>query len=309
MSLAPAERLIARDVQISKRKAEIPDTYAPFTIDEYRSMPLDYAFIDECVQWPAAASGAPAVRLLAAGARYPDVPVLVISGELDNMTSPADGAAAAARFPRARHVVIANSFHVNALPHARSDCGAILVRRFVEQLETGDEGCAAAVPAVRLVPRFARHLRELPAARALAGNAAGEDQLRAVSAALLTSADVIARAEENGAGAGTMDLAGSARGAAAAVARGCQRRNRHGARPLGKQSSGGGRAGTLGRRGGRPLAAHATGGIYQQPRSRTHHGESGPDQKRQCPGVMARQIGNDRRGDQAAGVTAGVEQP
>ena len=37
---------------------------------------------------------------------------------------------------------------------------------------------------------------------ALAGNAAGEDQLRAVSAALLTSADVIARAEENGAGAG-----------------------------------------------------------------------------------------------------------
>ena len=118
------------------------------------------------------------------------------------MTSPADGAAAAARFPRARHVVIANSFHVNALPHARSDCGAILVRRFVERLETGDEGCAAAVPAVRLVPRFTRHLRELPAARALAGNAAGEDQLRAVSAALLTSADVIARAEENGAGAG-----------------------------------------------------------------------------------------------------------
>jgi len=202
MSLAPAERLIARDVQISKRKAEAPDTYAPFTIDEYRSMPLDYAFIDECVQWPAAASGAPAVRLLPAGAGYPDVPVLVISGELDNMTSPADGAAAAARFPRARHVVIANSFHVNALPHARSDCGAILVRRFMERLETGDEGCAAAVPAVRLVPRFARHLRELPAARALAGNAAGEDQLRAVSAALLTSADVIARAEENGAGAG-----------------------------------------------------------------------------------------------------------
>jgi pimeloyl-ACP methyl ester carboxylesterase len=202
MSLAPAERLIARDAQIAKRRAEAPDTYAPFTIDEYRGMPLDYTFIDECVQWPAAASGAPAVRLLPAGARYPDVPVLVISGELDNMTSPADGAAAAAHFPRARHVVIANSFHVNALPHARSDCGAILVRRFMEQLEIGDEGCAAAVSAVRLAPRFARHLRELPAARALAGNAAGEDQLRAVSAALLTSADVIARAEENGAGAG-----------------------------------------------------------------------------------------------------------
>jgi len=213
--------------------------------------------------------------------------------------------------------------------HARSDCGAILVRRFMERLETGDEGCAAAVPAVRLVPRFARHLRELPAARALAGNAAGEDQLRAVSAALLTSADVIARAEENGAGAGvglrggtftvrearhgyrlslrevrwTEDAAVSGRidwprrsGVVHADLELWTSQGLRGAlqlqwpegvngatatvpRPLGKQFSGGGRAGTLGRRGGRPLAAHATGGIYQQPRSRTHHGESGPDQK------------------------------
>jgi pimeloyl-ACP methyl ester carboxylesterase len=202
MSLAPAQRLIARDAQITWRKTEVPDTYAPFTIDEYRGMPLDYAFIDECVQWPAAAPGAPAVRLVPAGARYPEAPVLVISGELDNMTSAADGAAAAARFPRARHVVIANSFHVNALPHARSECGAILARRFMEHLESGDESCATAVPAVRLVPRFARHVSELTPARGLAGNAAGEDQLRAVTAVLLTCGDAIARAEANGASRG-----------------------------------------------------------------------------------------------------------
>jgi len=168
---------------------------------------------------------------------------------------------------------------------------------------------AAAVPAVRLVPRFARTCASCRR-RALAGNAAGEDQLRAVSAALLTSADVIARAEENGAGAvvglrggtftvreaphgyrlslrevrWTEDAAVSGRidwprrsgvvhadlelwtrrglrGALqAAVARGCQRRKRHGRGRLGSNSAGGGRAGTLGRRGGRPLAAHATGG-------------------------------------------------
>jgi pimeloyl-ACP methyl ester carboxylesterase len=202
MSLAPVQRVIARDLQVARRKLEAPDTYAPFTIDEYRAMPLDYAFIDECVQWPAASpGGAPALPLVSAGS-YPDVPVLVVSGELDNMTSAADGTAAAARFPRARHVILANSFHVNALPHARSECGALLVRRFMERLEAGDEGCAAAVPAVRLVPRFARQLRELTAARALAGNEAGEDQLRAVSAALLTCEDLIARAAANGPGAG-----------------------------------------------------------------------------------------------------------
>ena len=201
MTLAPVQRVIARDLQVARRKLEAPDTYAPFTIDEYRGMPLDYAFIDECVQWPAAPPGAPRLPLVSAGS-YPDVPVLVVSGELDNMTSVADGTAAAARFPRARHVILVNSFHVNALVHARSECGALLVRRFMESLEAGDEGCAAAVPAVRLVPRFARQLRELTGARALAGNEAGEDQLRAVSAALLTSEDVIARAAANGPGTG-----------------------------------------------------------------------------------------------------------
>jgi pimeloyl-ACP methyl ester carboxylesterase len=105
MALPPVRRLAMRTAVIAQRRHDAPDTYAPFSIDEYRRMPLDYAFIDECVQWPAV-SVAP---LVFAGARYPEVPVLVVSGELDNMTSVADGAAAAARFPRAHHVVIANS--------------------------------------------------------------------------------------------------------------------------------------------------------------------------------------------------------
>ncbi len=202
MNLPPATRLVARDQAIARRKARWPDTYAPFTIDEYRAMPLDYAFIDECVRWPARAAHSPAVPLVPVGVRYPDIPVLVISGELDNMTSVADGAAAAARFPRAQHVVIANGFHVNALPHSRSDCAAALVRRFLAELSTGDTGCAAAVPPVRLVPRFARAVRELAPAHAAAGNEAHTEQLRTVSAALLTAADVIARAVDDGAGSG-----------------------------------------------------------------------------------------------------------
>jgi pimeloyl-ACP methyl ester carboxylesterase len=202
MSLPVAERLKARDLAIAQRKLQAPGTYAPFSIDEYRRMPLDYAFIDECVRWPARSDGSPAVPLVPAGARYPDVPVLVVSGELDDMTSVADGTAAAARFPRSHHLVIANGFHVNALPHSRSACAAILVRRFLRDLDAGDESCAAGVPAVRLVARFARHLAELTPAQGQAGNRAGEGELRAVSAALLTSEDVIARARQNGPGRG-----------------------------------------------------------------------------------------------------------
>jgi len=200
MHLPPARRVTARNLAIEQRQRAAPDTYGPFAIDEYRQMPLDYAFIDECVQWPVVAPGSP---LVFAGSAYPDVPVLVVSGELDNMTSVADGAAAAARFARARHVVIANSFHVNALPHARSECAALLVRRFMDRLATGDESCAAAVPPLPLVPRFAREARELAPAHASAGNQAGEDALRVVAAALLTCEDAIARAAENGAGEGS----------------------------------------------------------------------------------------------------------
>jgi pimeloyl-ACP methyl ester carboxylesterase len=202
MRLAPAQRVAARDRLIAQREVSAPGTYAPFAIAEYRHMPIDYAFIDECVRWPVAAPGSPPSPLRFEASRYPDVPVLVLSGELDNMTSVADGADAAAHFPHAHHVVIANSFHVNALPHARSECGATLVRRFMQSLSTGDESCAKAVPPVRLVARFARRSSELAPAEALAGNHAGDAQLRVVSAALLTCADAIARASDNGAGAG-----------------------------------------------------------------------------------------------------------
>ena len=63
------------------------------------------------------------------------------------MTTPADGAAAAAAFGRGKQVLIANSFHVNALPHARSPCAAEIVRHFIATLEAGDARCAAEVPA------------------------------------------------------------------------------------------------------------------------------------------------------------------
>jgi pimeloyl-ACP methyl ester carboxylesterase len=202
MHLPPAQRLAERDRLIATRERAEPRMYAPFRFAEYRRMPLDYAFIDECVEWPVTAQGPPAAPLVPAGARYPDVPVLVVSGELDNMTTVADGAAAAARFPHAHQLIIANSFHVNALPGARSECGAVAVRRFLDTLNVGDTACAAEVPPVRLVPRFARTARELTPAKPLAGNRADTAELSQVSAALFTAEDVIARAAEDGPGKG-----------------------------------------------------------------------------------------------------------
>jgi pimeloyl-ACP methyl ester carboxylesterase len=202
MQLPPAQRARQRDALIAQRRGAAPDTYAPFTIDEYRRMPLDYSFIDQCVEWPALAAGAPPPMALAAGAKYPDVPVLVISGELDNMTPPAGAAKAAAHFAHAQHLIVANGFHDNAQPHSRSECGEVIARRFLDTLKIGDASCAREVPPVRLVPRFARRFADLDPASAAPGNQAGAGELRQVTAALLTAEDAIARARDNGAGHG-----------------------------------------------------------------------------------------------------------
>jgi len=200
MALEPAQRLAALERAYEQVRLETPNRYAPFTLDEYLGMPLDYVYVNECVEWPVAPDGAPAPPRVVPHEPYPQVPVLVISGELDNVTSVADGEAAASHFPLAHHVMIANSFHVNALPRARSDCGMELVRRFISTLATDEESCAAQVPPVPLVAHFARSAQELAPARSLPGNQAPAASLREVTAAVQTCEDVIVRAETNGAG-------------------------------------------------------------------------------------------------------------
>jgi pimeloyl-ACP methyl ester carboxylesterase len=202
MRLSPTSRTADRDHAIAERTRTAPGTYAPFTIGEYRAMPLDYSFIDQCVEWPVAPSSHPAAHVVAADARYPDVPALIISGELDNLTTLADGAAVAGAFKHGTQVRIVNSFHVNALPRARSACAAQIVRRFIDSLSVGDTACAAGVPPLRLVPRFAAHASQLEPAAAAAGNRASAAQLRWVSAAVMTAGDVLVRLGGNSTGQG-----------------------------------------------------------------------------------------------------------
>jgi pimeloyl-ACP methyl ester carboxylesterase len=211
MRLPPALRTADRDQAIAERKVRAPDAYAPFTIDEYRGMPLDYSYIDQCVEWPVAPSSHPASHVVAADARYPDIPALVISGEFDNITTMAEGAAVARAFKRSVHIRVANSFHVNALPRARSACGAQIVRRFIETLSVGDTTCATGVPPLRLVPRFALHASQLEPAAAITGNRANDVQLRWISAAVMTAGDVLARLGGNSTGQGVGLRGGSFR--------------------------------------------------------------------------------------------------
>ncbi len=202
MRLAPGLRAADRDRAVAERQRAFPDTYAPFTIEEYRGIPLDYGYLDQCVAWPVSPPGHPAGQVVPAGAAYPDIPALILSGEFDNITTMAEGEAVAKAFKHGRQIRLANSFHVNALPRARSACGAEIARRFIVTLESGDVGCAAAVPVLPLVPRFAREAAQLEPAVALNGNASGVEALKWVSAAVYTAGDLVSLLRINTTGTG-----------------------------------------------------------------------------------------------------------
>ena len=207
MRLPPEARRGARDRAFAERRRAFPDSFAPFTLDEYRAMPLDYTFIEQCVTWPVADAAHPASHVVPDDAVFPSIPVLVVSGELDNMTPMADGEAAAAQFPHARHQIIANGFHVNAMPHARSTCGGDIVRAFIA--DPADDAaaakgarCAAEAPALRLAPPFVRGYARAEPASPTGGNRAKPQALLLAGATVATLGDLLPRLAANSSGHG-----------------------------------------------------------------------------------------------------------
>jgi hypothetical protein len=90
------------------------------------------------------------------------VPTLVLSGELDSITTPAEGAMVARQFPRSRQILVSNSFHVTAYGDT-DDCAVRLVRRFVRTPSRWPRhGCAGTVPPVRTLGAFPRRLTDVP---------------------------------------------------------------------------------------------------------------------------------------------------
>ena len=120
---------------------------------------------------------------------YPDVPVLVLVGDLDSITSAEGAGIVADHFPSARFVEVANVGHVTALADY-AGCASVVVRRFVRTRDPGDTSCARdANPRVRLVERFPRSWRgfALPAGRGL------RSDRRVAAAAVHTLGDLFPR--------------------------------------------------------------------------------------------------------------------
>ncbi len=210
MSKPPAVRKLEYVAAVRAEGRTDPGVYAPFTIAEY--LASDWEEQDWCLTWPVPSSAHPAGPPAPPTGHYPSVPVVVLSSELDSITTPAEGRLVVAEFPNARQVLIAGSFHVSAEDDV-DGCSSSILRAFVADpvggLTTSVLACAPLVPPVRAVPSYVSTYRAMPGATALAGSTVGAGGLRAASTAAETVADVIDRWYNNYSGVGVGLYGGS----------------------------------------------------------------------------------------------------
>ena len=172
----------------------LPDElYAPFTVEEWTTSPV--AEFDDCVNWPSPVRSDPPITgrppLVP-----PTLPVLVLSGGLDTLTTWTDGAVVAEQLgPSARWVKVENTIHVTALADPYG-CASGLVRQFVrqpERLHSMDVSCASRIPEVRVVGDYPRRLSGATPATPGKGNQAGPGGLRLAAVGAAAVGDAIAQ--------------------------------------------------------------------------------------------------------------------
>lgn len=191
----------ARAIEAARQNR--PDLFAPFTIDEALASNANFTPLATCLDWPKPPPAYPQGDPLPAHPKFPNVPTLVLSGDLDSVTSPQDAAQAAAQFPNVTHLVVPNLTHVTSyyysdvgyLPDGgdTTHCVQRILRRFIAQLSLGDTSCIADVRPIRTVPRFAAAVDELEPVQPSGGNQAGARDLKLATGALDTVGDVFAR--------------------------------------------------------------------------------------------------------------------
>jgi pimeloyl-ACP methyl ester carboxylesterase len=177
MLAPPSERPDEYEAAIRALERDDPDVFAPFTVREWMTAPVED--FSSCLEWPVPDRPLPP---LPDPPVYPEVPTLVLVGDLDSVTSPEGAAQVASRFPNSTYVPVANLTHVTALGD-RHRCASRIVLRFVRTLDAGDTSCASEYAEVRAVDAFAVRAAEID----------GSPGRRAAVVAASTVADVVAR--------------------------------------------------------------------------------------------------------------------
>lgn len=169
MSTPPASRDAQYRAAVRAGRAAHPALYAPFTIDEFRRS--SWWDQESCLDWPTSARY-PSRPPTPPSGGYGPQPTLVLSGDLDLVTTVREGAIVASEFPNARQIVVASGTH----GLTGSACIDGIVQAFIVEPQAVVDGqggeCAAEAPAVRLVSAYPQRSRGLRTSTAAAMTAA-----------------------------------------------------------------------------------------------------------------------------------------
>jgi pimeloyl-ACP methyl ester carboxylesterase len=172
MNVAPATRERQLRAAISARP---PGSFAPFTAAEW----VRYFGLGICLRWPRPQHPRPVVPRAAAPLPA-SVPILVLGGDLDSVTSASVARSFAPELgAKVRFVDLRNATHVTSgvgyLSLADgSDCGKSIITRFIDRpaaLQSMNTSCAPRIPPIQTVAAYPRTFAAAPAAAVVSGHA------------------------------------------------------------------------------------------------------------------------------------------
>ncbi|MEL3948430.1 MULTISPECIES: alpha/beta fold hydrolase [Streptomyces] len=121
-----------------------PGEYGAFSAKGFTEGPTDGG--DVCIGWPRKNTASPQPT----HPEMPDVPVLVISGDLDANTPDANGRIAARQFTNSEFHSVRNVGHVPDLE--QSGCVTGVTARFIRTGTSGDTSCLKGLPPIAVAP-------------------------------------------------------------------------------------------------------------------------------------------------------------
>ncbi len=124
-----------------RRRHLDPSVFAPFSPRAWTNGIYDHG--NFCLRWPDRQGST-----LSVGGRFPDVPVLVLSGELDANTPTEEGRAAARQFRRAVVIEVPNTGHVAEHHVAANPCVMALQAEFFRSHRITSTACLTAIPPI-----------------------------------------------------------------------------------------------------------------------------------------------------------------
>jgi pimeloyl-ACP methyl ester carboxylesterase len=178
-----------RKIQLASAASELsPDHFAPFSNTAGTS--LEVSFENQCLWWQKPTPSSP-VTLPAAV--YPNVPTLVLDGDMDTIVPMEEVQQVAGLLPNTTFVPVAEAGHVTAY---WTQCSANLESEFFETLQVGDTSCAKSPetvwPAVGRFPLFAEDARAAEVDPA-GTNEIGVAERKVVTVAVATVTDALKR--------------------------------------------------------------------------------------------------------------------